>query len=312
MNKLINVLIPGAGGAAAICTIQSLKLVNYKGALITTDSNKLSAGFYLADRKYIIPRATDKNFIDKAKDIIIKNQIKVILPTSGYDIIPYSRNKEEIEELDVFVAMSDYEVINNCINKLKTYKKLGKSLMVKTSKNVEEIGFPCILKPIKGKGSRNIYLCNNKSEFEIICKHINKNNFIIQEYLPGKEFTVDVLSDFKAKPIFCLSRERIEIKAGITFKGRVFRHKEIESLCMRAAQKIGLKGPSCIQIKLDKNNNPKIIEINPRIGGASIFSTYANFNIPLLTIKLTQNIKISIPKIHECTILRYYENLIID
>ena len=51
-----NVLIPGAGGAAGIGAIKSLKLAHYSGKVIATDLNPLSAGLYLADRGYVVPR----------------------------------------------------------------------------------------------------------------------------------------------------------------------------------------------------------------------------------------------------------------
>ena len=43
-----NVLIPGAGGPAGINTIKSLRLSLFKGNIVSTDSNSLSAGFFLA------------------------------------------------------------------------------------------------------------------------------------------------------------------------------------------------------------------------------------------------------------------------
>jgi carbamoyl-phosphate synthase large subunit len=53
MDKF-NVLIPGAGGPAGINTIKSLRLVSFKGKIISTDSNYLSAGFFLSDLYYVI------------------------------------------------------------------------------------------------------------------------------------------------------------------------------------------------------------------------------------------------------------------
>ena len=44
---------------------------------------------------------------------------------------------------------------------------------------------------------------------------------IIQEYLPGKEYTVDVLSDLDGNSLLAIPRERIEVKAGISSKGKI-------------------------------------------------------------------------------------------
>ncbi|HEX7257588.1 MAG TPA: hypothetical protein VF242_05970, partial [Nitrososphaeraceae archaeon] len=63
MDKF-NVLIPGAGGPAGINTIKSLRIISFKGKIISTDSNHLSAGFFLSDSYYVIPPYDDEFFID--------------------------------------------------------------------------------------------------------------------------------------------------------------------------------------------------------------------------------------------------------
>jgi len=64
--------------------------------------------------------------------------------------------------------------------------------------------------------------------------------------------------------------------------------------------------------KKDKKNNFKLVEINPRLGGGTIFSTLAGANFPKMIVDIVEGKKIKIPKISEITILRYFEEIIID
>ncbi len=81
---------------------------------------------------------------------------------------------------------------------------------------------------------------------------------LIQEYLPGEEYTVDVLSDLSGAPLLAVPRARLETKDGISSKGRVFRDEEMERLCLELARHLGLKGPTCMQLKRDDERAPQV------------------------------------------------------
>ena len=307
-----NVLIPGAGGATGIGAIKSLRLCKFQGKIVATDSDELSAGLYLADKGYVVPPADDPSFIREAMKIVEEEQIDIILPTSGFDIIPYSKNKEMLARKNVVVAMSDYEVIETCLNKLNFYHKLKSkfNLPYTTDDPARINAFPCIAKPILGKGSKNVFTCHDKKELEeVLSKH---NNLLIQEYLPGKEYTIDVLSDLEGNPLVAVPRERIEVKAGISVKGRIVMDKTIQAECLRMAGHLRIKGPACMQMKCDTQGVPKITEVNPRLGGGTIMTAYAGVNFPELIIKIVNAEKIEIPKLQEITMVRYYEEVILS
>lgn len=308
-----NILIPGAGGFAAINAIKSLRKINFNGKIITTDSNPLSAGFYLSDYYYVLPRIDDVHFINKAYEVIYKEKIDLILPTSGFDIIPYSKHKNELEKNGVSCFFSDYDTIELCDNKYKFYEKIKNDFPTpKYSLSRDEVfEFPVFVKPIKGKGSRNVYLCNSKSELEFVIKKYPE--MLVCEYLPGKEYTIDVLSDMNGVPICAIPRERIETKDGISFKGKVEKNIKMQNLCLSLAKYIGIKGPSCMQMKQDKKGEFKFLEINPRMGGGTIMATLAGVNIPYLILKLYNKIMIEPQDVdfNEITVLRYYEEIIL-
>src|ERR1044072_5565698 len=93
-----NVLVPGAGGPAGINTIKSLRIIPFKGKIVATDSDNLSAGFFLSDFYYIMPRFDDASFIDNLLKIIKEQNIEVLMPSSGFDIYGYSDNYDLIKE----------------------------------------------------------------------------------------------------------------------------------------------------------------------------------------------------------------------
>lgn len=307
-----NVLIPGGGGAAGIGAIKSLRMSNFKGNIISTDSNKLSAGLYLADKGYTVPPAINPCFFKEVMKIIEDEEIQVIFPTSGFDVIPYSKNKKKLLNTGVIPVVSDYEVLDTCLNKYKFYCKLKDHFNLPyttTSLNIIP-KFPCVIKPIYGKGSQNIFICNNEGELhDIFSKY---PHMLVQECLPGKEYTIDVLSDLNGNPILAVPRERVEIKAGISSKGRIVVDKNMQNECMHVAEFLGIKGPSCMQMKCDCDGVPRIMEVNPRMGGATIMATYAGVNFPELILKIVNEELITVPPIKNISMIRYYNEIILD
>lgn len=310
MDKF-NVLIPGAGGPAGINTIKSLRLVSFKGKIISTDSNYLSAGFFLSDLYYVIPRYDNEFFIDNLLRIIKEQNIKVLMPSSGFDIYGYSDNYNLITDYGAIPIVSRRDVLEICRDKLLSYQFLSNKFpFAFTTEYPEKIDtFPIIAKPRFGKGSNNIIVIENKLDLEFVMRKFE--NMIFQEYLPGTEYTVDVLSDLTEKPIMAIPRIRIDTKAGISVKGKIVRNSMIENLCKNTAATLGIRGPSCIQLKESNNGELKIIEINPRFGGGTIFTTLAGANFPAMLLELVSNNNLVIPEVTEITVLRYFEEIVL-
>ena len=307
-----NVLIPGAGGPAGINTIKSLRLSSFKGNIVSTDSNPLSAGFFLSDFYYVIPPYDDKFFIEKLIKIIKEQNIKVLMPSSGFDIYGYSINHDLIVESGAIPIVSRRKVLEICRDKFLSYKFLSNKFpFAFTSEYHDKIDtFPLIAKPRFGKGSNNIIKIENKLDLNYV---LNKfKNMIFQEYLPGTEYTVDVLSDLNEKPIIAIPRIRLDTKAGISVKGKIKRDSMIENLCKKTAETLGIKGPCCIQLKESKDGELKILEVNPRFGGGTIFTTLAGANFPAMLLEMISNNKLIIPKVADITVLRYFEEIIVE
>jgi carbamoyl-phosphate synthase large subunit len=305
-----SVLISGAGAPAAIGVIKSLRKISFKGKIVATDSDNLSAGLYLSDKAYVLPKASSNKFFDKALEIIKKEKINIIIPTSGFDIIPYSMNKKLLESMHIAVMISDYSVLETCINKWKFYLATKDYFNIPfTTLKIEEARFPCFIKPKYGKGSRDIFLCHSKKELKMLFK--NRSDFIIQEYLPMEEYTVDVISDLSGKPLVAVPRVRISTRGGISVKGKIFHDFQIQNECLKIAEHLRLIGPSCMQLKKDKNGTFKFIEINPRMGGGTYFTTLAGINFPKILIDIANKQKLDIPDFEEITVLRYFEEIVI-
>lgn len=146
--------------------------------------------------------------------------------------------------------------------------------------------YPCIIKPIRGRGSQGVIKCENaqrlKEEFE---KAIAGGRFgdqmIVEPFLSGKEITVSVLPSGEYLP----AAERFNHKDGIApYNGVVaVRHnsraitykdenvEEISRACGEAVKLMGLKALIRVDCRADDSGKFKMFDFNlkPNMTGAS-------------------------------------------
>ena len=310
-----NILISCAGGPAAIGAIKSLRQIDFKGNIVTIDCDPLSVGKYLSDINYIVSLSSSKIYWNEVLNIIKKEKITIIIPTGDSDIKHFSKNRKLLEKLGVSVFMSDYDSIIKCQDKKLFFDYCYPEFPLPfTSSNYKDLKFPMFAKPEYGSGSRGVKICNKISDIKTLDKEESvhrSSNYIFQEYLPGQEYTVDVLCDLDSNPLIVIPRKRLQIKAGISSKGQTIKHKQIENLCKKLCIYLELKGPVCIQLKDDLKGTPKFIEVNPRLGGGTYFTTLAGVNFLDLILKIKNKQEYNIPDFKEITVLRYYEEIVI-
>ena len=311
-RQISTVLIPGASAPAGINTIKSLRLSDFRGKILSTDSNNLSAGFYLSDFYEVIPEAEADDYLEVLLNIIDKYSIEVLMPSSGYDIFPFSEYKSKLKKHGVFPIVSDRKILEICRDKISTFNHLNKEFNLPfTTLNPGEINsYPIIAKPRYGKGSRDVIQVNDEKELQYVSSKYA--SMIYQEYLPGDEYTIDVMSDLEGSPIVSVPRVRLQTKSGISTKGKIVLDSYLIEESMKIVRKLKIIGPSCIQMKKDKIGDFKLVEINPRLGGGTIFTTLAGANFPKMIIDLVEGKTLQAPKISEVTVLRYFEEIVLD
>ena len=64
-------------------------------------------------------------------------------------------------------------------------------------------------------------------------------------------------------------------------------------------------------MKEDVNGKLKFIEINPRFGGGTYFSTLAGINFVEVILDLINEKQVNLPNPKEITVLRYYNEVVI-
>jgi carbamoyl-phosphate synthase large subunit len=265
----------------------------------------------MADVNEVIPEANDYTFIEKLFKIVRTHKVNVLMPSSGFDIYPYSENRKELEEIGATAIVSDREKLEICRDKMLTFQTLSErfTLPFTTADSNKITSFPVLAKPRFGKGSKGIVKVDDESDLKYIMS--KRDDLVFQEFLPGTEYTIDVLSNLDGKPLMAVPRIRMQTKAGISTKGKVLTDFALQAECMEIAEHIGIRGPCCMQMKESCDGELKLIEVNPRMGGGTIFTTLAGANFPVMLLDLIEGRQVSIPSVSEITVIRYFEEFVL-
>ena len=295
--KQFTIYLSESGGAAAISAIKSFRKLDQNIRIITADSDNRAAGKALSDKFYQSPMASrdPAAYIIWLNDLINKENIDMILPTGEHDVRLLSLYKNTWEKTKIYV--SSERSVNICQDKFDFYKELHKDFNLPVT-----ITGDVFQKPKRSAGSRNT-------------KHIvNSSDNIIQEYLPGKEYTVDVFCDEQSESMGTVVRERVVIKSGISTQNNIanYENPNLITTSERLCKFLKLVGPVCIQFRKDVDGNDKVMEINPRLGGTSIVSTLAGVNFAELYYQLYHGNRLSKKSPKNIYVSRYWEEVVYE
>ena len=108
----------------------------------------------------------------------------------------------------------------------------------------------------------------------------------MQEFLPGEEYSVDVIADAAGHVVAAVPRVRARVDSGVSVAGRTLHEPALEKAATAVATAIGLVGVANVQLRRDVHGEPALLEVNPRFAGAMPLTRAAGVDLPSLALDL--------------------------
>ena len=263
----------------------------------TSDRNdcdtEYTSGFFHCDKNYIVPSIKEeRNYIDKLLYICKKEKISMILSFYDYDTYILSKYLKEFEDLGVKPVISSHHINTICFDKVETFKFLKshgfKTPWTMTSDEVAQTeipSYPVIVKPRFGTGSNAISFANNRSEVDFFLKYYDNEDMIVQEFIEGTEYSFDVLNDFNGQTVTAVVKRKMKMRSGETDQGYAIKDNSLAEWGMNLGRKLGHIGPLDVDFFI-KDDEPYILELNPRFGGGYPITHLADIDFPKILIDL--------------------------
>lgn len=261
--------------------------VKIYGADMSDDAPAL----FFCDERIKVLRISDSDYIPSLLSICMKEHINALIPTIDTDLLLLATNKKSFENAGTTVLISDADKISICRDKRFTsdfFIKCGLKAPLPVD-NIDDYssGFPCFIKPKDGSSSINAYRADTPEQLSRLVNQVP--GYIIQPYISGEEYTVDIFCDFEGNPIYITPRKRLAVRSGEVLKTEIIYDETIIDECKKLIANFKPCGPITVQLIKNKSGDNYYIEINPRFGGGAPLSMKAGANSAKAIIKLLSN-----------------------
>jgi carbamoyl-phosphate synthase large subunit len=286
----VNVLITAASRRVAL--VQSfraaLDALALPGRIIATDVNAYSPAVHVADRAYRVPMADDPGYLDELLAICAAERVKLAVPTIDDELPLFGAARERFRQAGVFAACSSEETAVACNDKYETCVRLAAlGIPAATTWLPQDLPalptFPLFMKPRVGRGAVGAHAIYDARDLDYFLGKVDSP--IVQEFLQGPEFTIDVLCDQRGRPISIVPRERVVIRSGVIDRGRTVKSRALIALAEQVCAAFHFTGALNIQCRM-RGEVAAVFEINPRFSGGIALTIAAGADFPSLMLQM--------------------------
>ncbi len=321
--KDLCVLVTAAGNVFMPGTLKCLKengerIIRVIGADMSSDDSILQ----MCDAAWQVPRCSDPGYINALLEICRKEKVDVLLPIMSAELNALAENRKSFAEIGTTVSVSALEALSIANNKLSLFDFMKKNDLPcakyhavhsreELKKYAELLGYPekkvCV-KATDGSGSRGFRILSEtasrldmflhekptsgvitlKELLDILEEADDFPELLIMEYLPGEEYSVDLLADHGKVLISCC-RKSLRMENSIMLEAVVVDDPAVIDLCTQVTEALKLDGNIGFDIRKREDGTPFIMECNPRITAGIPYFTLAGVNLPYLCVKKLMN-----------------------
>ena len=271
------------------------KKLNIALGIIGTDGQGSAPAMYFCDKAVVSPLIKSEEYIPFLLSLCKSEGVDCLIPTIDTDLLVLSENKALFEAIGTRVLVASPDKVKLCRDKSLTgdyFRSLGLS-SPKAYTSVEDYDgdFPAFIKPKDGSSSINAYKVDNSDDLNLYAERIK--DYVIQPYVSGREYTVDIFCDYDGSPVFITPRERLAVRAGEVLKTEICQDDGIIEEMKKLVRDFKPSGQITVQlIKDGATGVNNYIEINPRFGGGAPLSIKAGADSAEAVIRMLNGEKL--------------------
>lgn len=272
----------------------------------------------LVDKYYQVPPFTSTDYVDVILDICKREKVDIFFPHISMELPYIAKRIRDFDNLGVKVSMSDLKALKIANSKYRLYEfmkdkglKVPEYFLIDSCKtlreHIAELGYPdkpIVVKMTENSGSRGVRIIRSDLSKSDLFMHQKPSSMYVtldemcaiidecesmpemmaMEYLPGVEYTVDLLAD-KGETLYIAGRRNTTSNLSIAQTSVVEKKEEAYEICEDIVKLLCLDGNIGFDFMLDENDIPWLTDLNPRITATIILYAAANLNLPYLRIK---------------------------
>jgi carbamoyl-phosphate synthase large subunit len=263
------------------------------GQILAADVTIASPAYHRADRGIILPPVGDPEYLPALLDAVSDHRVGLLVPLTDLDLRLLAGAREPLAQRGCTAMIGGEQAVAQCQDKARTNELLKRAgLPVIRTLGLEQFQdspfYPCFVKPAQGSAGVGTGLIENPEQLRAHVA-VFGSKLLVQDYIPGQEYTLDVYRSRSGQVCCVVPRQRLAVRSGEVEKGITVR----DPVLIQAAVKLAgvledLWGVFCCQCRRsgsDATEPPWFFEINPRFGGGAPLSIAAGANLPLYLLQ---------------------------
>lgn len=278
-NKKLHILLTSVGRRVEL--VQAFRAageaLGIKLTLTGADMSASAPALMYCGGTLLVPRISDPAYIPTLLAFCRENRVDALIPTIDTDLLLLAKHKDAFLAVGTQVCVAAPEKVALCRDKRLTGDYF-RSLGLHAPEAVDDIshytgGFPAFIKPLDGSSSIGADRADTAEELARYAAGLN--GYIVQPFVKGEEYTVDILCGLDGKPIYITPRQRLAVRSGEVLKTKIAHDPVTEQEMLRLSADFAPVGGITVQLIRDDMGINHYIEINPRFGGGAPLSMKA-------------------------------------
>ncbi|WP_028050482.1 ATP-grasp domain-containing protein [Cellulomonas sp. URHD0024] len=281
----MRVLVTGAGGPAGAAVVRSL-LRRGDVEVFGADTDRWAGGLYLVDAPHrrLVPAGQAADFVPAVRQIVSDDAIDVVFPTVDVELPLLAAVRDE---LGAVLASPSLRTVETCLDALTLARTCARTVRVPRTELLGTVqatsgwDFPVVVKARRAGGSRGVQTVHSQAELDAV--H-DEEDLVVQELLPGDEFSVDVLADLEGHVVAAVPRARLRVDHGVAVAGVTVHDDALVEAASRVARAVGLTTVASVRLRYDGSGVPALLEVNPRFPAGMPLTVASGVDMPSLTL----------------------------
>jgi len=341
---MISVLLTSVGTDSAVALCDALRASFPAGlTLAGVDTRTAVACMPWLDHFARVPPRRSPGFMDEILRLCRRHEITHVWPLSTEDqLIMALESTTRLRDRVVIASPPDVvEIANDKIRLYDSCAAGGLPLPVyrvvddvpSLLRAAGELGYPqrpVVLKAASGTGAAGLKIIRPEiSRLEMFHSRLNRDvtlqaaaaqldgvspwpSLMLTEYLPGEEFSVDILR-FRGAWKGGVVRRRDESLFGLATDATVVDRPDVLEQARQVVEHVGLEFVSNVQFRGAEDGRPLLMEINPRVPGTIGLTVAAGSNLPGVALALATGRDCDLPPPRIGTrMIRYFAGTVLQ
>ncbi|HEX7487403.1 MAG TPA: ATP-grasp domain-containing protein [Anaeromyxobacteraceae bacterium] len=324
-RRELTALVTGVGAPPGVSIFKALRQSSLRPRIVATDADPVSVGLFRADVGCVLPRVTkdEPGYLAALAALCRRERVDLVCFGSEVEMRRVAPHRRELEErTGARLVVNDAPLVERFMDKWGMFTALReKGLPVPDTALgedaaavrllVERCGFPLVLKPRHGSGSRDLHVVETARALDDLLRRVPGP--VVQEHLApdDEEYTVGCYRSPRTGYLGQIAFRR-SLAAGLTYKAEVVFDEEIAASCRRIVEAFPLFGPVNLQLR-KTTKGVRVFEINLRFSSSAVMRAHFGFNEAELCLRdLVLGEDVEAPAVRRGWALRYWDEVYVD